>query len=335
MSHYTPGGYGFNWYSSTSQTTEDWEIVDGIRADNHPVGAIVAAGTHGVDVIGYNDLNDPFAQKAQQLNGLYIIDPLYQLYRDTGLPNWPLYGFQPNSYVTIANWNSLYFTSTGSHWNYQYVTVLRSATDAAPVALNAAKPQTYGDYAYSQLYWNHYSSAAAGATVAAASSQGALAAPTVSASVSEAVAQGLVDNGLGKGGALGVDLTGYTIGKTAHVDSLAQQLPSYDLVEIDVAHQVRAVAMVTEGTSGFTFGGITPWTGSFNLASPSAISSAMASEGMAGPGHLVFAWTDQASSPWVPMIEGKDAHTSAPAFLAATGRNDQFSLVLGETPSGK
>jgi hypothetical protein len=314
--NYSPAGYGFNYYVSSNQATQDWEIVYGLRADQHPNGALVAGGTHAVDVVGFYTLNDPWADMTQSLYGFYLLDPWYGR-GSSGLPNWPYNGFSPNYYVTIGNWNSLYFTDAGTTWHY--TVVLRSATDAAP---HQPPPQSYGDYRLSQL---------AGPIGASASGARTLASPTDAGNLRDAVTQGLQQNALDQGGALGIDLTGYVVGRSVHVDSLAEELPSYDLVEIDVAGQVRAVAMVSEGPRGYSFAGLTPWTGRFDLASPGAIQSDLASQGMTGPGRLVWAWTEEGGSPFAPMIEAKDAVASTPAYLSITGRHDQLHLVPGLT----
>jgi len=320
MYNYTPGGYGFNWYSQ-SDTYMDWEIVLGIRATNLPVGAIVENGKHAILVLGYSDLNDPWADKTQQINGFYIFDPWFG-YKGGGVNSGMAYwgtGFQPNSYIAYSTWNSLYFTGTGSSWDGYHVAVLRSATDAAPVMSH--RPQTYGDYKYNQL------------GLPASQAQLAAAPDSSSVSLTSAVRRGLDENGLGTGGALGVDLTGYRIGRSVHVDSLAAEVPSYDLVEIDVANQLKAVAMVTESGGSYEFAAVTPWTGTWNLPLSGTIDGALAKAGMRGPGHLVWAWTQDGGSPFLPMVAGTDAQASTPAFLTPQGRQNAISLIPGETPA--
>jgi hypothetical protein len=57
----TPGNYAFNDYGYGSQSTADWELVYGIRATSQPAGALVAAGKHAYDVVGFKTANDPLA----------------------------------------------------------------------------------------------------------------------------------------------------------------------------------------------------------------------------------------------------------------------------------
>jgi len=314
----TPAGYGFNDYMSTSQITMDWEFVYGIRAEAHPDGALVAYGKHAVDVVGYYTLNDPNSSLQQTLYGFYLLDPWYGR-GASGLPNW-YNGFSPNSYVTIANWNSLYFrldTNDGAYWNNKYVAVLRNSTGVAP---SDNPPVSYGDLHVGGL---------APASMGASTLAGAIVSPTIQ----DAVTLGLRQNDLEHGGALGVDLTGYSIGPSVHVDSLASELPSYDLAQIMVGGRLAAVAMVSEIGPDYAFAGITPWSGSFPLGSSSAMASALASNGMGGTARLVWAWADEGGSPFTPFVEATDIITGAPAYLSVTGRHDSIHLVPGETPA--
>jgi hypothetical protein len=312
--HYTPAGYGFNYYKSTSQATQDWELVYGIRADQHPNGALVAGGAHAIDVVGFYTSKDPWLDFST-LYGFYLLDPWYGR-GASGLPSW-YNGFSPNYYVTVANWNSLYFTNAGSPW--YYTVVLRSSTDAGP---HQPPPQSYGDYMC------QYSGLSIGASDDTSRS---LARPNVAGSIEEAVRDGLRENGLEKGGSLGVDLTGHVVGPSVHVDSLATQVPSYELTEIQVAGQVRAVAMVTEVPGGYSFAAIAPWTGRFDLASPSATQIHLRSQGMSGSWRLVWAWTAEGGSPFTPIIAGTDAATSQTVFLSPSGRHSQLHLAPGLT----
>lgn len=329
MWNYSPAGYGFNSYSSTSQTAQDWELVYGTRADHHPNGALVAAGRHAIDVVGFNTLNDPWADQTQTLYGFYLLDPWYGR-GSSGLPNWPYNGFTPNSYVTVSSWNSLYFTAntnnTNSRWYNKYVVLLRSSTDAAPAV---TPPQSYGDYMYSQL--GLAASLTANNARSTATAQRTLAPANVSPTIAAAVETGLVQNDLIQGGSLGVDLREAKIGRSVHVDSLAREVPSYDLVEVSVGSEVRAVAMVTESPGGFSFSALTPWNGQFDLASPRAVDSALASQGMSGPAHFVWAWTDDGGSPFMPFIRAMDNGTAGPAYIGPNGKQSQIHLAPGLT----
>lgn len=325
MFNYTPAGYYFNDYKksgSGAQAAMDWEFVYGVRADGHPDGAIVEAGEHAVDILGYSSLNDPFSTKPQQLNGFYIFDPWFGR-GNSGMPNWPYNGFAANSYIAIATWNSTYYkpdTTDGAFWNNTYDGVLRSSSGSP----RDNPAQSYGDYVYNQTV---------GAAVPQMTSANEADSPATS-SIAQAVADGIAANSLGTGGELGIDLTGYTVGSSVHVTSLAAGIPSYDLVDLLVGANPKAVALVEEIPAGFAFGAITPVTGEPLVMTSTGRQSSLAANGMSGPGTLVWAPSTAGDTPFAPFIEGNDSATGQRAYLSMTGRVQTIGIAAGLTPTG-
>lgn len=323
MFNYSPPAWYFNDYKNSSRTWMEWEFVYGVRGDGNPTGAIVEGGVHAIDILGYYTLNDPFADLAKTLYGYYIFDPWYGR-GNSGMPNWPYNGFAPDSYVTIGNWNSLYYlpdTFDGVFWNGLYDGVLRS-TSGTP---SDTPPQTYGDYRLN-----------GGTSPAPAPDPGprSLAVGSTSPELSEAVSNGLQENALGSGASLGIDLTGYSLGPVVHVESLAKDVPSYDLVELQVAGKVRAVALVSLVAEGYRFGAITPVTSEPAVMSLAGRTHALAANGLTGSGELVWAPSTSGSTPFGPFVRGEfaDGHEG---FLTPKGRVTGIQLLPGFTPSGR
>jgi hypothetical protein len=327
MYQYTPAGYTFNDYKKSgtgSQAAMDWQFVYGVRADGHPDGAIVEAGEHAIDILGYSTLNDPFSVKPQQLNGFYIFDPWFGR-GNSGMPNWPYNGFAANSYVTISTWNSTYYkpdTTDGAFWNNTYDGVLRSSSGTP----TDSPTESYGDYVYNQVV---------GLAAPAMTSASEAASPTA-ASMAQAITSGLGANDLaGTGGELNIDLAGYAVGPSVHVTSLASGIPSYDLVELLVGGSPSAIALVQEVAGGFAFGAITPVSAEPLLMSPSGRESSLSANGMTGSGALVWAPSTEGGTPFAPFIQGNNSVSGQAAFLSLTGPVSSIVLSSGLTPAGQ
>jgi hypothetical protein len=339
MKHHAPSTYGFNDYAyrgSNAQATANWEMIRGIRATGDPVGAAVAAGKHAVDVIGYNTTRDPFVDGTNAINGVYILDPWYGR-GNSGLPNWPYNGFGWDSYIQASSWNSLYFllvpsSYVGTQWDSSYTVVLRTAATTTPVD---SPGETYGDWYYRTQLTVPAGADDSFADMSPGASLGDVVPPVITPSIPQAVEAGFEKNGLDTGSSLGVDLTGYTVGASVRVDSVAEELPDYDLVEIRVKGVIRAMALVTEIRGGYAFGALAPVTPEFQLLTAERRASLLAANGLSGTGRLVWAWVDDAiSPPFVPLIETRDPQSGAPAYLTASGRLDSLHLVNGLTPRG-
>jgi hypothetical protein len=320
MFNYAPAGYHFNDYkipktTSGAQASMNWEFVYGVRADSHPDGVPIEAGEHAIDIVGYSAEND-----LQSLYGFYIFDPWYGR-GASGMKYWPYNGFSPNAYIAISTWDSEYYlpdTTDGSFWYNTYDGVLRS-TSGTP---SNSPPESYGDYIYGLV------------NPGATPGTGTEAASVASSSIAQAVNTGLQQNGLDSGGNLGVDLTGYKVGTSVHVDSLATGIPSYDLVEIRVSGTVRAVAMVNELAGGYAFGAITPVTSEPMIMSETGVANSLAANGMRGPGRLVWAPSLEGATPFGPFVQGVDLASGQSAYVTMTGRKSTIELSSGLTLSG-
>src|SRR4051812_17632038 len=112
-------------------------------------GVIVVHGKHAILAVGYQTALDPLDDggSTNKILGMRVWDPWY----NAGFGNWsgwPAGGFAANSYVTLADWNSKYFTddrNEGAYFQDQYVAVLRNSVAQAPTDTPA---QDYGTYVY-------------------------------------------------------------------------------------------------------------------------------------------------------------------------------------------
>ena len=321
--NYTPAGYTFNDYRYSTQSTADWEIVYGIRATADPVIVSVAAGLHSVAIVGYSTTIDPFLDGTNAINGFYVVDPWYPHNYSAGLgsqynPAAPPYGLPHTSstawYLTRSSWDSQFLlrnTSDGAFWNTYYVPVLRTAsTSATP---SDTPGQTYGDW----YYQTHYGPVPAPQEPTA---------PTASTSIEAAVSAGISQNGLENH----YNLRGYHLGAVAHVDSLAKEMPSYDLVEIRMAEGVRALAMVNETTAGYVFAALAPSSAQLDIATSTGRAKVLARKGLTGPGRLVWGWViGVPATPFDPLVEGKDLTTGAKGYVGISGRLEGIALPRG------
>jgi hypothetical protein len=321
--HYSPGAgssYAFNDYKWSSQASANWRMVWGIRATARPVGAIVEASTHAVDLIGYQTLNDPFTVSQQTLYGFYILDPWYGN-GDSGMPHWPYNGFSPNAYQTIANWNAFDFTAyaDGSepYWNGTYVAVLQ-----ASVLLS---PRDNPAISYGEAVYNSKVGAASTDVTATAGYAVDVARPDIE----QAVASGLMQNDLvGPDSRLGIDLRGYTIGQVAHVAPLDGSVPPYDLVELAVGGTVRAVAMVDESAAGYRFGALRGYSGGpYPLASAVGRDALATWFGMKSGATLGWAPSAESPSPFDPFLVGSASSSGASLLISSAGRFTAIHLA--------
>jgi hypothetical protein len=317
---YAPGARSFNDYRSSSRADQDWEIVKGIRATGAPVGVIAAAGMHAINVVGYRTLHDPFTVNRRRrtdpgspvrpvLYGFFVVDP-WRGRGNSGMRDWPFNGFAPNSYIDIGDWDSRYFLKDiyeGRYYYGKWVTILRKAEAGPP---DNDPGQTYGDLAYQQAVGG---AAVSGDDVVAASAPSA---PTIA----QAIEQGIRHHGLLRDATLGVDLGGYSVGRALHVRSLAPDIASYSLAEVRVSGVLRAVALVTQTSSGYRFGALTPSGDVTGLPSQSELDAVLSANGMRGPARLVWGWTPSAAPPFAPFVAGTDRATGRSVYLTGQGR---------------
>ncbi len=338
---------GYNDYTSTNQAQMNWSIVRSIRATGEPVGITAARGMHEILAVGYQSALDPFDEQGQpnQILGFRVWDP----WNGAGFGNWsgwPAGGFAANSYVTIDDWNSVYFTADqneGPYYDGKFVAVMRSSVAEAPSANPAA---AFGDWTYDNLTSPDTEPdpdtepspdptpsgdpAAAGASFTFAGATSSVTSARPADSIQLAVAQGLRTHDLFGEPQLGSLPTTYTLGNMVHVTSLVREMPSYDLVEILVGGRVRAVALVRERRGGHELGELRPTVGNVRLPSASQLQSSLRAQGLRGSASLSWTWTREPGSPFAPFLTGTDA-AGRPAFVTSRGVTTALPLIRGLT----
>jgi hypothetical protein len=85
---------------------------------------------------------------------------------------------------------------------------------------------------------------------------------------------------------------------------------------------------LSETDTGYAFGAITPLSAAPGFMSSAGRGAALAGQGMAGRGELVWAPVAN-STPFGPFIRGVDAKTAQTAFLTMRGRLDSIEAVPG------
>jgi hypothetical protein len=348
----TDKSVGFNDYAGGNQANMDWRVVYSIRANGYPVGASVVHGEHEILVVGYQTALDPFKEdgQANAILGMDVWDPWY----NAGFGNWsgwPAGGFAPNSFVTLGDWNTKYFTTDlneGPYYQGKYVVVMQSSVAQAPSDTPA---QSYGDVQYALANpapsptpspsptdspppssAPSAPSAQLNSTPQSLASSAQFAQPAAAASIAQAVADGLTTYGLLGDRDLGNLPSNYTIGTTVHVNSLVAGIPSYDLAEIRVNDVVKAVALVDEVNGGYRFGELRATTADVRLPTTAQMSSALAAKGLRGTPSLSWTWTDDpaAPPPFAPFLTGTDAFGRT-TFVTPAGVDTQLNTVNGVT----
>ena len=331
---------GYNEYLSTNQAQMNWSIVRSIRATGEPVGITAARGMHEILAVGYRAALDPLAEEGQpnQILGFRVWDP----WNGAGFGNWsgwPAGGFSANSYVTLADWNSVYFApdrNEGPYYDGKYVAVMRSSV-AEPPSDDPAQP--YGDWVHENggttgaatAETTYATASGTTATVSFSSATGAFAKPA--SSVELAVDQGLRDHDLLGDPELGNLPPTYTLGDPVHVNSLVREMPSYDLVEIVVGNTVRAVALVRERAGGYVLGELRATVGNIDLPSQSELQSSLAARGLRGTASLSWTWTREPGSPFAPFLTGYDA-SGRTSFVTPRGTTTSLPTMRGLTLRG-
>ncbi|HLB44060.1 MAG TPA: M14 family metallopeptidase [Candidatus Limnocylindrales bacterium] len=308
---------GFNDYLSPSQSDMNWQIVRNIRATGEPVGIIAAGGRHSVLAVGYTTRTDPLGDATDNaILGVRVWDPWY----GTGWGDWsgwPSGGFAPNSYVAISNWNSKYFLRDrheGAYFWDSYVAILPTSTADPP---SDSPPASYGEWTYEQLH-NGQEPAPPPAT--------SLSTSAAQPSISGAIAAGLRDNRLLNDPELGNLPASYAVGRAVTVEDLAGG-QGYELVELTVAGQVRAVALVNRAADGYTFGELRPVTGGARLPTLTQMRSALTANGLSGTPRLMWGWTDERNPPFAPFLAGLDKSTGRLTLVTAHGLVDRSDLA--------
>jgi len=318
--------HGFQDYMTTTAKAMNWQFVRNIRATGDPVGAIVAGGKHAILVVGYKTKRDPFVENGTKnsLYGFRVWDPWYQ----AGFGNWsgwPAGGFSGNAYVTVQDWNKKYFKKDFNEGPYYY-----GAFVGILPAVNVEAPSDNPGRSYGQ---NAYETANADdATDPPSADPPNAPALAPSASVADAISNGLRAHDLLNDADLGNLPASYTVGTSVMVESLAAELPSYMLVELKVGDSVRAVASVNVTRRGYVFGELRPTTGDWRLPSTATMSSALRANGLTGQPRLVWGWTDEPSPPFAPFLSGAD-RAGRTTFITPFGTTNRIELVRGLTPT--
>jgi hypothetical protein len=125
--------------------------------------------------------------------------------------------------------------------------------------------------------------------------------------IAQAVADGLSFYGLLGDPELGDLPADYELGTSVHVRSLADGIPSYDLVELRVDGKVRAIVLVDELPGGFAFGELRATTRDVRLPTTAQLSKAMARNGLHGTPSLSWMWADHPMPPFMPFLTATDA----------------------------
>lgn len=285
MYQYTPAGYYFNDYRYSSQATADKYLAIGLRSTSVPVGALVAAGKHAVDLVGFTADRDPMLYSSFTLQTFSAVDPWSTSWDDPGLgTGYPI----PIDAFTISYWNSNYFKKYSdlkytTYWNGYYVPILRKSGAAVPSDTPSAPYNT---------------------TMATAVEMDVQpAAPTLAAAL-----ETWPTDGTSFGSALSVDLSQVSIGRTVHVTSAINEHPSYDLAELRRAGRLVALALITEEATGFRIGAIRAVGEDYELPDKSrALDSFAAAGRQVGDAALVWGWSQESWSPFTPVWVGKDA----------------------------
>jgi hypothetical protein len=89
---------------------------------------------------------------------------------------------------------------------------------------------------------------------------------------------------------------------------LAPGASPYELVEIRVGSSVRAVAMVEDGSAGYTYAGASTLPLGLDVASPAVRADVVGRAGLQGDGRLVWAETDGSNLQFTPFIHAQDGN---------------------------
>jgi hypothetical protein len=125
----------------------------------------------------------------------------------------------------------------------------------------------------------------------------------------------------------------YTVGTSVAVESLAAELPSYQLVELRVGNRVRAVATVNRVPGGYTFGELRATTRDLRLPTTSELRARAAAHGLDRNVRLVWGWTDERVPQYAPFLAGTNSRSGRAAFVTPAGLTDRIQLAQGLTPA--
>ncbi len=321
---------GYDDYLFSSQATANWQIVWNVRATDRPVGVIVKAGKHAILAVGYTTDYDPWKPQVSEIYGFRVWDPWHGRGDSIGFNNYPAAGYEGNEYISLATWNQYIFkkdTNEGQFYNDKYILVLQKATATQPGTAEIS----YGEYVFNQ---QQLLAAPSGADAMQepllefrrggqrAPTQAVSGTETDQRSIEEALEYGLRIHGLVRDEQMALDLTGYSVGRVVNIAALDSSTSPYNLSELWVRNELRAIALTWQRDNSHTFGALVKAAGSIaRLPSSDDLSSALAANDMTGPGRLVWSLntTDEANSFFYPFIAGRDASTGLDVYLTSTG----------------
>jgi hypothetical protein len=313
---------GYDDYIFNSQATANWQIVWNIRATERPVGVIVKAGKHAILAVGYTTDYNPWLPQASEIYGFRVWDPWFGREESIGFNNYPSTGFEGNEYISLATWNQYIFKkdiNEGQYYDEKYVLVLQKSTTTQP----GISGISYGEYIFNQQQGLMMTESPM------LDSSGIATAEEPRSSLDEAVSSGLRKHGLLHDEQMGLDLSGYRIGRVVSVEALDASSSPYNLSELWVGAELRAVVLTWREDSGHVFGALVKANSNRGLPSADDLSSAAVANEMTGRARLVWGanTTDEADSPFFPFVAARDRSTGLEAYVTATGRRDAATLV--------
>jgi hypothetical protein len=296
---YSPPLYSYNDYRYATASPGDTALMWSLRDTGKPAGVMVWQGWHAVLAVGFQATADP--RNGGSLQGFYLWDPWYNsgFYSAT----WH-YGLGANVYLTLATFNghdaegrtifskNIEAPTPGvTYWRYYYVLILRSSAGGSSPVDNPPPP------------WGPGGGAAPEGPDA----------PTT-ADIASAVTTGISSQGLTMGNQLGVDLTSISVGRTMHVESASEGIPSYELAEVLSHGRVIAIAQVNvKGTGGYQFSALAKATPGTRLMTTASVSQAATSMGLRA---------DSVAAVWAPSAES--ASQFYPIWRLAGGGTESY-----------
>ena len=311
-------GHGYHDYWSASQARVNGWLVANLRTAAEPAGALVFRSIHGIDVVGFSSDVDP-RTGASVLNGVYVVDPWFPNAPKT-LTDRGILGLAPNTYLTLATWNSSYLLPYVDRryeavhgpnlWHNQFVVVLRAVDGTAePTADDDAMPPRFGT---------------GGALLGWAAIDPVSTESRTLVALRAAISRHGLDADLRLGIRRGARLE---LGRHVDVDSLTPDMPPYRLVEVLDRGRVVAIAMFSRVDGGFRFAGLQPLYPGNAMRDEAAVRRAFASAGVLIRG-LGLAWLPSPDSfaPFSPFWVATDVH-GARRYLTPAG-----SVVVAPAP---
>jgi hypothetical protein len=148
--------------------------------------------------------------------------------------------------------------------------------------------------------------------------------------IADATLGGISANGLLSDPNLGPSLNGATIGRSLHIDSAQQDVPSYELVEVVSRSQVVAIAMLQDLPDGLHFGALQSMPAGAHLPNPASAASTFRKNGInTSSVSLTWGWSPESMSPFEPFWKATDTQGTL-HFMTPSGQmKSSMSLANG------